>query len=105
MTGNPLLLRRDGEWNDDHQCIISTWRDAGRNLVGHIFHWPEDNHAAIVYYRATIGKAVTIKIHVTTTEYIDDPHYVSGVRLGTLPDPTSDFTVTTKTIQLSQLGR
>jgi hypothetical protein len=88
MTNTPHFPRHDGVWNSNLQCVIATWRDVGRNLVGFLYRW-EDNRVAIIYFSVD-DSGYTYRVHHTAAHYVDDPAFVSGWRLDTLPNPDND---------------
>ena len=87
MIDSPFLGRH-GYYDRELQAHVTTWRDTDRCLVGFIYLYADDE-ADIVYFVPVEGKT-EIRVHHTTTRYVDDPEMFAGRRLDSRPDPDTD---------------
>jgi len=88
-----MINRHDGVFDRKLNCVIHTWRDVARNLVGFVYIFDEDR-VYIVYFSPGAndvkGTGMSIHMHITRTRHVDDPTYIAGYKIETPPDPETD---------------
>ena len=83
-----------GHYDRKLKARVSTWVDRGRTLVGFLYEFDDSDECHLYYWEPQPGK-VSFRLHKTKLVYVDDPAYVVGRRLESMPDPLTDEVVNT----------